>query len=115
MTRVCAGRIDNTNGSLSDAIWDESHCNINGNCSAPMGASTLGLIYVNPTGYLGNPDPSITAPHVREIFGRMGMNDTETVALIGGGHAFGKSHGPCTEGAGDGPDVDPYDLLNDEP
>ena len=83
VTEVCAGRIDNNNGSLSDPIMDDSHCNIDGNCSAPLGSSTIGLIYVNPVGYLGNPDPAITAPHIREVFGRMGMNDSETVALIG--------------------------------
>ena len=108
VTEVCAGRIDNTDGSLSDPLNDDSSCNIQGNCSEPLGSSTVGLIYVNPEGYLGNPDPARSAQQVREIFGRMGMDDLETVALIGGGHAFGKNHGACPNGPGDGPDVDPY-------
>merc|ERR1712154_715914 len=62
---------------------------------------------MGPQGYLGEPDPVTTASHIREVFGRMGMNDTETVALIGGGHAFGKAHGACPLGAGDAPNVAP--------
>ena len=63
---ICAGRIDNTNGSLSDVLNDNSTCNIQGNCTSPLGSAQVGLIYVNAQGYLGNPDPSETAPHVRE-------------------------------------------------
>ena len=92
VTKVCGGRIDDFDGSKSMPLNSLEDCGIQGNCSEPIGSSTVGLIYVNPEGVDGEAIPYKSAKRIRKIFGRMGMNDTETVALIGGGHAFGKSH-----------------------
>ena len=93
-------------------VWlgDERHAT-NGQLEGPMGADHMGLIYVNPEGPGGNPDPALSAQFIRETFRRMAMNDEETAALIVGGHTFGKTHGAVSaDHIGPEPEGAPIEL-----
>lgn len=107
ISKICFGRMDQPDGAESMTLNEP--CSSQGNCQDPYGATTVGLIYVNPGGVLVDgkivSDPALSVAEIRRTFGTMGHSDKGTVALIGGGHSVGKCHGACPDGAGNAPNT----------
>lgn len=127
ITTYCAGRMDDGNGTNSLPLGPSTiqekvaPCtgSKNGECQerpldTSLAPTTVGLIYVNPEGLMGEPDPTNTFDLIRITFGKMGHDDRSTVALIGGGHAFGKCHGACNIPVADHPAGYPPDMAYEE-
>ena len=111
----CAGRVDVEDNSQTLLLGPTpeqdqfAHCEVDGACPFPLGPNTLGLIYVNPG---GTTDPQVAADSIRDVFGRMDWKGRELVALIGGGHTFGKAHGASTASSGELPSACPFAPWN---